>query len=251
MKHLLLATKKSRKVMFMWTDEPVKQSEWVQEFLATPGQGKHIIHLKREQALFLKGAKAERVYWIIKGQLKVTATSPKGKLAVHELAGPNRWLAEGVMNGLRVHVHTAVATQETDVTAIPPEALFDLLRQYPDFNVIFVKNLASHLFLQGAELDAQLFNSADKRLARLLLTIVLHSEREPLKVEMTPTEMSELIGASRQTVHRILAAFTKAGIITRKNRKLHLHRQQLQDFALAELAKLKQPASSIGAPVKR
>lgn len=182
----------------MSPDDPSKKLEWVQAFLATPGQGKQIIRLKKHQVLFSKGDKAEWVYWVISGQLKVTATSPQGKIAVHELAGPNRWIAEFAMNGFLVHVHTAVAMQETLVTAITPDAMFDLLRQYPDFNVFFLKKLANHLFRQGADLDDQLFNSADKRLAQLLLAIILHSKCEMLKVEMTPTEMSELIGATRQ-----------------------------------------------------
>lgn len=220
--------------MFISPDDRARKLAWVQEFLATSGQGTQIIRLKKHQALFSKGDKAEWVYWVISGQLKVTATSPQGKIAVHELAGPNRWLAEFAMNGFRFHVHTAVATQETLVTAIRPDAMFALLRQYPDFNVFFLKKLANHLFTQGADLDDQLFNSADKRLARLLLAIIFHSKCETLKVEMTPTEMSELIGATRQTVHRILATFTKVGIITRKDRNLYLHRQQLHDFALSE-----------------
>jgi CRP/FNR family transcriptional regulator, cyclic AMP receptor protein len=220
--------------MFMSPDDLANKLEWVQEFLSTPGQGKRIIRLKKHQILFSKGDKAEWVYWVISGQLKVTATSPQGKIAVHELAGANRWIAEFAMIGSRVHVHTAVATQDTDVTAIAPNAMFDFVHQYPDFNVFFLKHLANHLFTQGADLDDQLFNSADKRLARLLLAIIMHSKCETLKVEMTPTEMSELIGATRQTVHRILATFTRVGIITRKDRTLYLHRERLHEFALSE-----------------
>src|SRR6202140_3450867 len=138
-------------------------------FLAKGGEGKTILEFSKDQIVFAQGDVADTIFYIQKGRVKVVVISEQGKEAVVGILEPGQFFGEGCMNGHSVRIGTTTAMEDCTITAIAKEAMIAILHNEPQFSELFVAYLLSRNSRIEEDLIDQLFNSSEKRLARLLL----------------------------------------------------------------------------------
>src|SRR5271155_5028095 len=140
-------------------------------FLAKVGDGKAILELHKNQKVFEQGDVADTVFYIQKGKVKLTVLSEQGKEAVVGILEPDQFFGEGCLKGHRLRIATTTAMEECVITAITKEAMLATLRVEPKFSELFMAYLLTRNSRVEEDLIDQLFNSSEKRLARLLLLL--------------------------------------------------------------------------------
>jgi CRP/FNR family transcriptional regulator, cyclic AMP receptor protein len=148
--------------------KPAKTEFDPQAFLAKVGAGKAILKIKRNQHVFEQGDVAGAVFYIQKGRVKLTVLSEQGKEAVVGILEPGQFFGEGCLNGHTLRIATTTAMEECVITSITKEAMIAALRSEPKFSELFMAYLLTRNSRVEEDLIDQLFNSSEKRLARLL-----------------------------------------------------------------------------------
>ena len=190
------------------------------------------MHLRKGDPLFRKWTKVTHIYFVMRGQIKVDATSANGKSALHETCNPLSWLDEGALDNLRIHNHDATASADSDVIAFEVATFRQLLMANPILADVFITGMARHINIMKDVLDDQLFNAADKRLGRALLAL-FPDGRDTLTLTTTPTRLAEMISVTRTTANRVIEKFKNAGILKKKEDHYVVHRKPLQVFLLS------------------
>src|SRR5580693_6544801 len=137
-------------------------------FLAKVGEGKTLVEYLKDQVVFAQGDVADTIYYIQKGRLKVLVVSEQGKEAVVGILEPGQFFGEGCLNGHSLRIATTTAMEECVITSITKEAMIAALRSEPKFSELFMAYLLTRNSRVEEDLIDQLFNSSEKRLARLL-----------------------------------------------------------------------------------
>jgi CRP/FNR family cyclic AMP-dependent transcriptional regulator len=140
-------------------------------FLAKVGAGKTILKIKRNQHVFEQGDAADMVFYIQKGRVNLTVLSEHGMEAVVGILEPGQFFGEGCLNGHTLRIATTMAMEESVMTSITKEAMIVALRSEPKFSELFMAYLLTRNSRVEADLMDQLFNSSEKRFARLLLLL--------------------------------------------------------------------------------
>src|SRR6202166_1295862 len=140
-------------------------------FLAKVGSGKTILEFHKNQHVFEQGDIADSVFYIQKGRVKLTVLSEQGKEAVVGILEPGQFFGEGCLNGHPLRIATTTAMEECVITSITKEAMIATLRSEPKFSELFMAYLLTRNSRVEEDLIDQLFNSSEKRLARLLLLL--------------------------------------------------------------------------------
>ena len=135
------------------------------------GRGKTIIEFVKNQVVFAQGEVADTVFYIQTGRVKVVVISEQGKEAVVGIFGPGQFFGEGCMNGHSLRIATTTAMEECLITAITKTAMLAALHDQPKFSELFMTYLLTRNSRIEEDLIDQLFNSSEKRLARLLLLL--------------------------------------------------------------------------------
>jgi len=153
------------------------------EFLAKLGTGKTISKYRKDQIVFAQGEKADTVFYLQKGRIKVVVLSDQGKEAVVGMLEPGQFFGEGCLNGHQLRIATTTAMEECLITAITKPAMIAVLHDEPKFSEMFVAYLLTRNSRIEEDLIDQLFNSSEKRLARLLLLLAnFGKEGTPLPI---------------------------------------------------------------------
>jgi CRP-like cAMP-binding protein len=185
-------------------------------FLAIVGEGKAIIEFHKDQVVFAQGDAADTVFYIQKGQVKVVVISEQGKEAVVGIFGPGQFFGEGCMNGHSVRIATTTAMEDCLVTAITKAAMLAVLHDQPKFSEMFMAYLLTRNSRIEEDLIDQLFNSSEKRLARLLLLLANFGKEgspQPIIPNISQETLAEMIGTTRSRVS-FLNKFRKLGLIS-------------------------------------
>jgi len=196
-----------------------------QIFLGKVGAGKSILHLKKNQLIFAQGAEADSVFYIQKGRVKLTVLSTHGKEAVVGILEPGQFFGEGCMNGQSTRISTTIAMEDCVVTSISRSALLEALRHEPRLSEMFIKHLLSRNLRIEEDLIDQLFNSSEKRLARLLLLLANFGKDggpQPVLVSISQETLADMIGTTRSRVSFFMNKFRKLGFIS-YNGKIEVH----------------------------
>ena len=208
-----------------------KQDEFdATAFLNKAGPGRRIVQLKPKEAFFSQGNRADSIFYIQKGSAKLTVVSMNGKeatitiLAVGDFAGEESLAA---MGGVRV----ATATAITACTALKIERqeMARVMHQEHALSDLFLKFLLARSMRGQADLIDQLFNSSEKRLARILLLMAKFGkpgETEPLIPQITQETLAEMIGTTRSRVSFFMNGFRKMGFIE-YNGRIRVHKSLL------------------------
>ena len=196
-----------------------------QIFLAKVGDGKAISKYQKGQIVFSQGDRADAVFYIQKGKIKLTVVSERGKEAVVGLLGPSHFFGEGCLNGHPLRVTTATAIEDCLITRIARTAMIATMHDEPKFSELFMADLLSRNSRIEEDLIDQLFNSSEKRLARVLLLLANFGKEdapEPIVGKFSQEILAEMIGTTRSRVSHFMNKFRKLGYI-KYNGKLEIH----------------------------
>ena len=198
-------------------------------FLAKVGEGKAVSTYKRAQIVFSQGDVADAVFYILKGKIKLTVVSERGKEAVVGLLGPGHFFGEGCLNGHLLRVTSATTIDECLITRIAKPAMIATMRAQPKFSELFMADLLNRNGRIEEDLIDQLFNSSEKRLARVLLLLANFGKDdapEPIVGKFSQEILAEMIGTTRSRVSHFMNKFRKLGYI-KYNGKLEIHNSLL------------------------
>ena len=185
-------------------------------FLAMVGDGRSQIKLRKGQVVFAQGDAAEAVFYVQQGKVKLSIVSAQGKEAVVAILGSDDFFGEGCLAGQRRRIATATAMTESVVVQIKKAAISNLLRKEPAFSEMFIAHLLGRTIRVEADLVDQLFNSSEKRLARLLLLLAnfgMEGMPETLIAKISQETLAEMIGTTRSRVSFFMNKFRKLGFI--------------------------------------
>ncbi len=198
-------------------------------FLAKVGVGKAILEFQKNQNIFSQGDVADTVFYLQKGRVKLTVLSEQGKEAVVAILEPGQFFGEGCLNGHPLRMATTTAMEECLVTSIAKEAMIALLHTEPKFSEMFMAYLLTRNSRVEEDLIDQLFNSSEKRLARLLLLLAhfgKESSPRPINPSISQETLAEMIGTTRSRVSYFMNKFRKLGLIS-YNGKIEVHNSLL------------------------
>jgi CRP/FNR family transcriptional regulator, cyclic AMP receptor protein len=198
-------------------------------FLAKVGEGKTISKYRKDQIVFSQGQVANAVFYIQQGKIKLTVVSEQGKEAVVAVLGPGHFFGEGCLNGHPLRIATTRAMEECVVTRIEKATMIATIHNEPDFSELFMSYLLNRNSRIEEDLIDQLFNSSEKRLARLLLLLAnvgKEGKSEPIVGKFSHETLAEMIGTTRSRVSFFMNKFRKLGFIE-YNGKLEVHNSLL------------------------
>ncbi len=199
------------------------------KFLAKVGDGKAILKYQKDTIIFSQGDVADAVYYILKGRIKLTVVSERGREAVVALLGPSHFFGEGCLNGHPLRVTTATAVDECVITRIAKAAMIATMHDEPRFSELFIADLLNRNSRIEEDLIDQLFNSSEKRLARVLLLLANFGKEcgpEPIVGTFSQEILAEMVGTTRSRVSHFMNKFRKLGYID-YNGKLEIHNSLL------------------------
>ena len=185
-------------------------------FLSKIGRGKTLVRYRLRQPIFAQGDEADAVYYLQKGQVKLTVVSAQGKEAVIALLGVGDFFGEGCLAGQPLRMATATAILDCSIVRIEKQTIIRLLYDEPTFSTLFIKHLLSRNIRIEEDLVDHLFNSSEKRLARILLLLAnFGKEGRPEKVipKISQEVLAEMIGTTRSRVSYFMNKFRKLGFI--------------------------------------
>lgn len=187
------------------------------QFLAKGGLGRKVIELKNKQTVFVQGDPADAVYYIQKGRIKLSVLSARGKEATLALLTPGEFFGENAIpepNTLRVA--TATAITPCTVLKIGRKEMKRIIHEEHAFSDLFVNFLLARTMRIQEDLVDQLFNSSEKRLARILLLLAqFGKDGKPEKTipNISQETLAEMIGTTRSRVSFFMNRFRKLGFI--------------------------------------
>jgi len=197
--------------------KPAKSAFNAREFLEKLGAGKSILEFKKNQNIFVQGDVADTVYYIQKGKVKLTVRSMQNKEAVVGVLGSGQFFGEGCMNGHHRRIATTTAMEGCVITSITQVAMKAALHDEPAFSELFVVYLLTRNSRIEEDLIDQLFNSSERRLARMLL-LLSHFGEEGTPQQIAPNisqeTLAEMIGTTRSRVSHFMNKFRKLGLIS-------------------------------------
>jgi CRP/FNR family cyclic AMP-dependent transcriptional regulator len=199
------------------------------EFLAKVGAGKTILELHKNQTVFAQGDVADTVFYVQKGKVKLAVMSELGKEAVVAILQRGQFFGEGCLNGEPRRIATTTAMENCTITAISKDAMIAALDAEPGFAELFMSYLLSRNSRIEEDLIDQLFNSSERRLARLLLLLANFGKPgspQPINPAISQETLAEMIGTTRSRVSYFMNKFRKLGFIS-YNGKIEVHNSLL------------------------
>jgi CRP/FNR family cyclic AMP-dependent transcriptional regulator len=213
--------------------------------LAQTGISRDTTDYQNKQNIFVQGEVADSVFFIQKGRIKLTVTSEQGKEAVVAILDEGQFFGEGCLQDQAVRVATAIALGDCCITSITKDAMLSAVCNQPEFSKLFIDHLLSRNIRIQEDVVDQLFNSSEKRLARLLLLLANYGkEGNPpiVSVILNQETLAEMIGTTRSRVSFFMNKFRKLGFID-YNGKIDVH-QSLLDSVLHDKPEIRNEDSS-------
>ena len=204
-------------------------------FLAKLGERKTNLSLSKGESVFSQGDAADLVFYLQKGRIKLSVQSERGKEAVVGIIEPGQFFGEGCLNGHPRRIGTTTAMEDCVVTPIPKAAMIAALHDNPKFSELFMAHLLTRNSRIEEDLIDQLFNSSEKRLARMLLLLARFGKDgspQPIVPNITQETLAEMIGTTRSRVSFFMNKFRKLGLIS-YNGHIEVH-SSLLDAVLRE-----------------
>lgn len=194
-------------------------------FLAAVGDGRTVEKYAKNQVIFAQGDVADSVFYVQRGKVKLSIVSPRGKEAVIAILGEGYFFGEGCLAKQPVRMSSAVAISECAVVQVAKSVMKRVLHDEPEFSELFIAHLLTRNIRIEEDLVDQLFNSSEKRLARILLLLAnFGKDSEPQEVipNISQETLAEMIGTTRSRVSFFLNKFRNLGFIE-YNGGMHVH----------------------------
>jgi CRP/FNR family transcriptional regulator, cyclic AMP receptor protein len=186
-------------------------------FLAKAGTGRKVAAYDASQFIYLQGDTADSVFYINKGRISVSVTSKRGKEAIVAILGHGEFFGEGCLAGQTKRMSTAKTMTACAVTRIDKAATIRVLHDEPSFSEVFLQHLLARSIRIEEDLIDQLFNSSEKRLARVLLLLAnFGKEGVPQTVipQISQETLAEVVGTTRSRISHFMNKFRKLGFIS-------------------------------------
>jgi CRP/FNR family transcriptional regulator, cyclic AMP receptor protein len=206
-----------------------KQPFDVQVFLNTVGGGRSVSNYRKNQKVFSQGDPADGVFFIQVGKVKVCVVSEEGREAVVALHGTGDFFGEGCLNGHPLRMATVVTMTESVLLRLEKAAIVRVLHDEPKFSEMFMSYLLTRNSRVEEDLIDQLFNSSEKRLARVLLLMANFGKEgkpEPVIAKISQETLAEMVGTTRSRVSFFMNKFRKLGFVE-YNGNLEVHNSLL------------------------
>jgi CRP/FNR family cyclic AMP-dependent transcriptional regulator len=194
-------------------------------FLGQSAAGKTIQTFSKGQEIFAQGEIANSVFYIQKGKVKVTVLSEHGKEAVVGILAQGQFFGEGCLDGLKLRTSTTRAMEECLITSLTKSMMIATLNSEPKFSAFFLAYLLARISRVEDDLIDQLFNSSERRLARLLLLLANFGKEDGAQrvpITLSQATLAEMIGTTRSRVSVFMNKFRKKGFIS-YNGKIDVH----------------------------
>jgi CRP-like cAMP-binding protein len=186
------------------------------KFLATIGEGRKVVAVPKKQTIFAQGAPADAVFFIQEGKVKLTVVSKIGKEATLGMLSDGAFFGEGALAGQALRMGSATALTDCELLRIDKKAMMLALHQQHAFSDLFVAYLLARNIRYEEDLVDQLFNSSEKRLARILL-LLAHFGKEGVPQTVIPKisqeTLAEMIGTTRSRVSFFMNRFRTLGFV--------------------------------------
>ncbi|MGC2324330.1 MAG: Crp/Fnr family transcriptional regulator [Terriglobales bacterium] len=197
-----------------------------EKFLATIGEGRKVVAFPRKQAIFAQGDAADAVFYIQQGKVRLSVVSKIGREATLGILSEGQFFGEGSLAGQALRMGSATAMTECEVLRIDKKAMMLALHREHTFSDLFVAYLLARNIRYEEDLVDQLFNSSEKRLARLLL-LLAHFGKEGIPETVIPKisqeTLAEMIGTTRSRVSFFMNRFRELGFVDYGDSGLQVH----------------------------
>lgn len=195
-------------------------------FLATIGDGRKILHFEKDQAIFAQGGATDAVFYVQKGKIKLTVLSQAGKEATVGVLGEGTFFGEGGLAGQALRMGSASAMTDCTVLRIGKQSMIEALHREPSLSEVFVTHLLARNIRFEEDLVDQLFNSSEKRLARILLLLAhfgKESKPETVIPKISQESLAEMVGTTRSRVSFFMNRFRKLGFVAYDGNSMQVH----------------------------
>ena len=185
-------------------------------FLSTIDGGRKIASFPKKQAIFVQGDSSDAVFYIQRGKVRLTVVSKSGKEATIGILSERDFFGEGCLTGQPLRLCSATALTECSVMRIDKKAMMEVLHREHAFSDMFVAYLLTRNIRYEEDLVDQLFNSSEKRLARILLLLAHFGKEGSPEVaipKITQETLAEMVGTTRSRVSFFMNRFRKLGFI--------------------------------------
>ena len=185
-------------------------------FLAKVGEGRTIGKYRKDQSVFSQGDPADAVFYIQRGKAKVTVVSEQGKEAVVAILGADEFFGEACLAGQAQRIATVTIMTDSVIMRLERAAVLRVIHEEPTFAEMFIAHLLGRTIRVEADLVDQLFNSSEKRLARMLLLLANFGKEgkpEPVIAKISQETLAEMIGTTRSRVSFFMNRLRKLGFI--------------------------------------
>jgi CRP/FNR family transcriptional regulator, cyclic AMP receptor protein len=193
-----------------------KQPFDVEVFLHTVDGGRSVSNYRKNQKVFSQGDPADAVFYIQAGKVKVCVISERGKEAVVALHGNGDFFGEGCLTGQPLRLATVAAMTDSVIMRLDKAAIVRVLHEEPKFSEMFMSYILTRNARVEEDLVDQLFNSSEKRLARVLLLMANFGKAgkpEPVIAKVSQETLAEMVGTTRSRVSAFMNKFRKLGFI--------------------------------------
>jgi CRP/FNR family transcriptional regulator, cyclic AMP receptor protein len=195
-------------------------------FLSTIDDGRKVTAYPKKQTIFVQGTPSDAVFYIQKGKVKLTVVSKRGKEATIAILKEGDFFAESCLAGQPLRLCSATAISDCSVMRIDRRSMIDVLHREHEFSDMFIAHLLARNIRYEEDLVDQLFNSSEKRLARILLLLShfgKQGKHETIVPRISQETMAEMVGTTRSRVSFFMNRFRKLGFIDYNSRGLQVH----------------------------
>jgi len=194
-------------------------------FLSKVGTGRVRADFAKGEKVFSQGEPADSIFYVQKGRVKIIVVSQVGKEAVIAILGPGDFFGEGCLAGQPLRMATASAMSDSSIMCLEKAGVILVLHQEPEFSELFLHHLLTRNIRIEEDLVDQLFNSSEKRLARVLLLLAnfgKESQPQPVLAKISQETLAEIVGTTRSRVSFFMNRFRKLGFV-KYNGHLEVH----------------------------
>ena len=187
-----------------------------QAFLQSAGLAKKIVEYHRDEAIFSQGDRCDSVMYIQRGGVKLSVLSKTGREAVVAMLGAGDFFGEGCLAGQPLRMGSAVTIVPTTLYRIPKAEMMRMVHEQPEFSDHFISHVVARSIRVEEDLVDQLFNSSEKRLARVLLLLARFGKEgkiEPVIPKISQEVLAEMVGTTRPRISGFMNKFRKLGFI--------------------------------------
>jgi CRP/FNR family transcriptional regulator, cyclic AMP receptor protein len=203
-----------------------------QQFLATIGQGRRIMTAARKQTIYAQGAACDAVFYILTGKVRLTVVSAVGKEATLGILSEGEFFGEGGLAGQPSRMGSATAMTDCELMRIDKKAMMLALQQEPKLSTMFTAFLLARNIRFADDLVDHLFNSSEKRLARVLLLLAGKDGAPQTAIpKMSQETLADMIGTTRSRVSFFMNKFRRSGFVDYGASRMHVH-SSLQNVVL-------------------